>query len=99
MDLALALHRINPDAEYRLNDDKTAIADWRGPGQQPTQAQLQAAWDAVVAEQGAATTTRQADVAEVQALLDKVTGGTSLTQAELRAALRHLLKSLRAQAD
>jgi hypothetical protein len=46
MDLALALWQINPAAEYRLNDDKTQIAEWRGPGPEPTADELAAAWAA-----------------------------------------------------
>lgn len=44
MDLSLAIYQINPLAEYRLNDAKTAILEWRGPGPQPTGQQLTDAW-------------------------------------------------------
>lgn len=51
MDLALAIAQFNPLAEYRLNDAKTAIIEWRGPGPQPSAAQLTAAWAAYQASQ------------------------------------------------
>lgn len=46
MDLALAIWRINPQAEYRLNDsaNPTEIVEWRGPGPEPTQAELEDSW-------------------------------------------------------
>jgi len=44
MDLDLAIWQFNPAAQYTLNAAKTAIAEWRGPGSQPTQTQLDQAW-------------------------------------------------------
>jgi hypothetical protein len=44
MDLALAIWQIDPAAEYRLNEDKSAILEWRGPGSEPTAEELNAAW-------------------------------------------------------
>lgn len=46
MDAALALWQINPRMEYGLSDDGQTILSWRGPGEQPTPEQLQAAWTA-----------------------------------------------------
>jgi len=44
MDIALALAYINPSYTYRLVDGD--IIEWRGPGEQPTQAELDAAYQA-----------------------------------------------------
>jgi len=44
MDLDLAIWQFNPAAQYTLNAAKTAIAEWRGPGSQPTQGQIDSAW-------------------------------------------------------
>jgi hypothetical protein len=52
IDLALAIHQIDPTAEYRLSDAHAQTADdileWRSSTTpKPTQAQLQAAWKMV----------------------------------------------------
>lgn len=48
MDLARAIYKIDPTAEYRLNhsqaDGGQAILEWRGPGTEPTGAMLRDAW-------------------------------------------------------
>lgn len=49
VDLPLALWQINPAAEYLLNDAHDQIVEWRGPGEQPTQEELEAAWVAYLA--------------------------------------------------
>lgn len=64
MDLTIAIWQLNPAAQYRLNDDKTAILEWRGPGDQPTPQQLQAAWDAYAAARDAASAAAQAATTE-----------------------------------
>jgi predicted ATPase len=47
MDLALALWQIDPAAEYRLDHAHgDQIIEWRGPGAQPTDKELAAAWAA-----------------------------------------------------
>lgn len=82
MNLAIAIWRINPAAEYTLSDDKTQIVDWRGPGPQPTPAELQAAWDAYQSEQAAAATAKQAADTERTAAIDDVrtTAAAALTR-------------------
>lgn len=49
IDLALAIYHINPKARYRLSSSAPphTIIEWRGPGPQPTQAELEAAWAVV----------------------------------------------------
>jgi hypothetical protein len=64
MDLTIALWQLNPAAEYRLNDDKSAILEWRGPGDAPTAQQLTDAWAAYVAEQAAVETAALAAATE-----------------------------------
>ena len=59
MDLDIAIWRLNPQAAYLMNEDHTAIAEWRGPGDQPTGAELQAAYDAWVVEWQAAEQAEQ----------------------------------------
>lgn len=46
MDLALAIWHIDPAAEYLLDDsaNPTTIVEWRGPGPQPTPAELDESW-------------------------------------------------------
>lgn len=71
MDLALAIHRIDPHAAYVPDDDGTGIAPehdpetgigalhaWRGDGPRPTPGELAAAWAEVEAEQAAAAAER-----------------------------------------
>lgn len=62
MDLALAIHKINPESVYRLNhsqaDDKQKIDAWRGPGERPTAQELEDAWKLCLLD--------QADVALVE---------------------------------
>lgn len=49
LDLALCIYHINPQARYRLSSATPPheIVEWRGPGEQPTQAELEAAWAVV----------------------------------------------------
>lgn len=49
MDLALCIYYINPLARYRLSSSVPPheIVEWHGPGPQPTQAKLEAAWAVV----------------------------------------------------
>ncbi len=46
MDLALCIYYINPLAQYRLSSSVSPheIVEWLGPGLQPTQTDLEAAW-------------------------------------------------------
>lgn len=48
MDLALAIHKIDPKSTFLLNhseaDDRQAILEWRGPGPEPSAVALDAAW-------------------------------------------------------
>lgn len=46
IDLGLCIYHINPQAEYRLSSSVPPheIIEWRGPGLEPTQAELEAAW-------------------------------------------------------
>ena len=85
MDLALAIHKHNPAGQYRLSDDKTRIIEWRGPGPQPTQAQLEAAWAAVQAEQ-----VPPPDFAALEAAFDAAT-----TLATVKAAVKEYLRAVR----
>ena len=52
MDINIALLQLNLNtSQYRLSQSNTphSIVEWRGPGDQPTDAELQAAYDAWVA--------------------------------------------------
>lgn len=67
IDYAMALWRINPASEYRLNRSvppDQEILEWRGPGKEPTAEELQVAWtaylDEVAAEDAANTQAAQA---------------------------------------
>lgn len=48
MDMARAIHKLDPKAVYLLNhsqaDGKQEILEWRGPGVCPTDTMLEAAW-------------------------------------------------------
>lgn len=46
IDLALCIYYLNPQASYLLSSSTPPhhIVEWRGPGPQPTQADLEAAW-------------------------------------------------------
>jgi uncharacterized protein YicC (UPF0701 family) len=84
MDLAIAIWRINPASEYLLSDDESAILEWRWPGEQPTQAELQAAWDAYVAEQAVlATETAAARAAQLEFLGTKLADHLTAIAADL----------------
>ena len=53
IDYAIAIWRINPASEYRLNKSvppDQEILEWRGPGKQPTAEELLAAWTAYLDE-------------------------------------------------
>jgi hypothetical protein len=86
IDLALALWQINPAAEYRLNDDKTAILEWRGPGPEPTADELAVAW---AQYQAAAQTPPPAavDPAAIGAAVNALPEGQPLTKADLAPLL------------
>lgn len=62
MDLALAIHKINPKAAYRLDcsNPATAILEWRGPGPFPSQAVLDEAWRLVLEDRAAQDAVEQA---------------------------------------
>lgn len=49
MDLARAIHKIDPKARYLLNhsvaNGMQVIVEWRAPGPQPTETMLRDAWD------------------------------------------------------
>lgn len=55
MDMALAIYKLDPQAEYRLNhaqaDGRQVIVEWRGPGTQPTQAEIDLGWRLALEEQ------------------------------------------------
>jgi hypothetical protein len=93
MDIALAIHRLNPAGEYRLNDTKDAILEWRGPGKEPTHAELQAAWAAIAQEEQATasadTTLRNSVLATAQGAVGKALA--SLTAGERNALVAILL--------
>lgn len=46
IDLALCIYHVNPQAEYRLSSSVLPheIIEWRGPGPEPTQQELEAVW-------------------------------------------------------
>jgi hypothetical protein len=87
MDLALALWQINPAAEYRLNDDKTQIVEWRGPGDEPTTDELPAAWAAYQDPQTRRPQPAAVDPAAIGAALDALPEGQPLTKADLAPLL------------
>jgi hypothetical protein len=90
MDLALALWQLNPAAEYRLNDDKTQIAEWRGPGPEPTADELAAAWAQYQAAQQATLASPQpaaVDPAAIGAALNALPERQPLTKADLTPLL------------
>lgn len=100
MDIALAIHRINPRAEYRLTDDRAAILEWRGPGPQPTPAALDAAWTAYQSERqqaAQAEATRLADLSAARSLVLTTAAGAvgvrfdALTTTQLRSLLAIVL--------
>ena len=55
IDLALAIAKLDPSAEYLLShsvaDGRQVILAWRGPGTQPTPAELDIAWRLCLEEQ------------------------------------------------
>lgn len=68
IDYALAIWKINPAAEYRLNKSVPPgqqILEWRGPGKEPTEAELRAAYQAYLDE------VATGEAAEAQAEQDK----------------------------
>jgi hypothetical protein len=88
MDLALALWQINPAAEYRLNDDKTTILEWRGPGPEPTADELAAAWEVVQIVQAGAPPSLNEQLANALASLPQDTAVTGAQLAQVIALLR-----------
>ena len=82
-----AVARLAPSADCAVKDGK--IVRWSGPGAQPTEPQLQAASDAIDAEQATATSDRNA----AKALLTKLNAGTA-TSREVQTAVAKLVKSL-----
>jgi hypothetical protein len=88
MDLVLAIWQINPAAEYRLNDDKTAILEWRGPGPEPTADELVAAWEVVQIVQVGAPPALNEQLANALASLPQDTAVTGAQLAQVIALLR-----------
>lgn len=88
MDLALAIWQINPAAEYRLNADKTAILEWRGPGKEPAADELAAAWKAAQIVQAGAPPSLNEQLASALAALPQDTAITGAQLAPVIALLR-----------
>ena len=93
MDLDLAIFQLAPTSAYRLNDTRSAILEWRGPGVQPTTQQLTDAWTAYQAAQTTKTndaaTQRSAVAAQLQALVGLQ--WTALTAAQRQMVIVGLL--------
>jgi hypothetical protein len=87
MDLALALWQLNPAAEYRLNDDKTQIAEWRGPGPEPTADELAAAWAQYQAAHPDRPPPPAVDPAAIGAALASLPEDQPLTKVDLASLL------------
>lgn len=81
MDLAIAIDRLRPGATYLPNTERTAIVEWRDARPQPTAAELQAAYNAWLAEE------QQAEAARTAAQTARLTAiEQATTLAQLRAA-------------
>ena len=96
MDIAIAIEKIRPGSQYLLNKSvppDQVIIEWRGPGDEPTQQELEGAWqvysERVVVEQKAATKLKsniKATVQSAEGVLLK-----DLTQGQFKALMAALL--------
>jgi len=89
MDLDLALWQLNPQAAYLLSEDKTAIVEWRGPGEEPTADQLAAAWTAYQAAEAAKVAAASQPNPTEQALLAQVEAAQTID--DMKAALKNVM--------
>lgn len=96
MDIARAIAKINSTAEYRLTSAQAQsaadIIEWRGPGPQPTEAQLDAAWSEIQAEDAEQQSTADAILGTASGAVGKVV--TNLTSAERNSLLAVLMFSV-----
>ena len=106
IDLARAIARIDPHAEYRLNhsqaDGKQKIIEWRGPGDEPTVAELAAAWTQVEAAQDitdAAQAALEAKIAAARAEVNAADFAVFITAVEATADLAKLKVQVAALAE
>lgn len=83
MDLALAIAKIDPKAQYRLNhsqaDDRQVVLEWRGAGPLPSQAMLDEAWRLCLEEQAVEDAIEQ----ERQLAIERIKGNIDLSDVAL----------------
>lgn len=95
----LALHQINPSITYRWLDDGSY--EFRGPGQQPSDAAITAAWaevQTVIAAEAtaeAADATDRAQLAALDSALETYIGTASPTLAQTATAVKALCRFAR----
>ena len=96
MDLALAIEETRPGALYRLNKSvqpDQEIIEWRGPGDEPTQQELENAWqiysEREAAEQAASDKLKSNIVTIAQSAVGVALN--DLTQGQTRALLAVML--------
>jgi len=79
MDMALAIHKINPESVYRLNhsqaDGKQKIDAWGGPGERPTAQELEDAWKLCLLDRAGAALIEE----ERQQAIVRVKADTAMT--------------------
>lgn len=88
MELQIAIAEIDPKMQYRLNhsvgDGTQVILEWRGPGPQPTQQELEDAWAIVegrVAAEAATEAQKEADKQAAIIELNKTPEGQEILKA------------------
>jgi hypothetical protein len=88
MELQVAIAEIDPKAEYLLNhsvgDSTQVILEWRGPGPEPTQQELDDAWQQYLSKQAVI----DADNITRQAALDRLKAHADPNIQDLVKALR-----------
>ena len=96
MDLALAIEEARPGARYRLNKSvppDQAIIEWRGPGDEPTQKELESALqiysEQEAAEQAASDQLKANIVTTARSAVGVILN--DLSQAQTRALLAVIL--------
>ena len=96
MDIALAIEEIRPGASYRLNKSippDQEIVEWRGPGDEPTQQELEDVWqiysEREVVERAACDQLKSNIISIAQSAVGVALN--DLTQAQTRALLALML--------
>ena len=90
IDYAMAIWRINPASEYRLNESvppDQEILEWRGPGKEPTAEELQAAWTAYLDELAIEDAANAQEAQAKQDAIDRLKGSAD---AEIQDVLKAL---------